>query len=109
MRGTAIERSRDQRRKFGGIIPWYIDHVMESLPLMLQIALLLLGCARSHYLWDINITVASVFLGITSFGVTFYLATIIAGPVSESFPYKFPGSRFLRLLKSVHWTCDAFC
>ena len=54
MRGTAVERSQDRQRKLGGIIAWYFEHVMESLPLMLQFALLLLGCALSRYLWDIN-------------------------------------------------------
>jgi len=69
---------------------------MESLPLMLQIALLLLGCALCRYLWNIKITVASVILGITSFGVIFYLAIVVAGSASESCPYQTPGSRFLR-------------
>ena len=50
MRGTAIERSQNRQRKLDGIVTWYFDHVMESLPLMLQIALLLLGCALSRYL-----------------------------------------------------------
>jgi len=96
MRGTAIERSQDRQRKLDGIVAWYFDHVMESLPLMLQIALLLLGCALTRYLWNINITIASVILGITSFGVIFYLGFVVAGSASESCPYQTPGSRFLR-------------
>jgi len=96
MRGTAIERSQDRQRKLDGIIAWYFDHVMESLPLMLQIALLLLACALTRYLWNINITVASVILGITSFGFIFYLAIVVAGSASESCPYQTPGSRFVR-------------
>ena len=59
MRGTAIERSQNRQRKLDGVITWYFDHVMESLPLMLQVGLLLLGCALSQYLWEINITVAT--------------------------------------------------
>ncbi|KAF9644082.1 hypothetical protein BDM02DRAFT_3103154, partial [Thelephora ganbajun] len=47
MRGSAIERSQNWQRKLDGIIVWYFDHVMESLPVMLQIALLLLGCVIS--------------------------------------------------------------
>jgi len=43
MRGTAVERSQDRQRKLDGIIAWYFDHVMESLLLMLQFALLLLA------------------------------------------------------------------
>ena len=71
---------------------------------MLQIALLLLGCALSRYLWEIDITVASVVLGVTLFGVIFYLVIIIAGAVSESCPYQTPGARFLR-----HAYCHTLC
>ena len=96
MRGTAIERSQNRQRKLDGVITWYFDHVMESLPLMLQIALLLLGCALSRYFWGINITVASVVLGVTACGMIFYIFIIIAGTASESCPYQTPGARFLR-------------
>ena len=96
MRGTAIERSQNRQRKLDGIVAWYFDHVMESLPLMLQIALLLLGCALSHYLWEINTMVASVVIAVTSFGMVFYLLIIIAGTASESCPYQTPGARILR-------------
>ena len=98
MQGTAIERSQNRQRKLDGIVTWYFDHVMESLPLMLQIALLLLGCALSRYLWEVNITVASVVLGVTSFGIIFYLFIVIAGAASETCPYQTPGSHALRYL-----------
>ena len=65
---------------------------------MLQIALLLLGCALSRYLWAINVAVASVVLGVTSFGVIFYLFIVIAGTASESCPYQTPASRAFRYL-----------
>ena len=98
MRGTAVERSQDRQRKLDGIVAWHFNHVMELLPLMLQTALLLLGCALSRYLWKINISVASVVLGVTSLGIIFYLFVIIAGTVSESCPYQTPGSHILRYL-----------
>ena len=98
MRGSAIERSQNRQRKLDGVVAWYFDHVMESLPLMLQAALLLLGCALSRYLWDISVIVASVVIGVTSLGVVFYLSIILAGWVSESCPYQTPGSHILRYL-----------
>ena len=79
MRGSAIERSQNRQRKFDGMVSWYFDHVMELLPLTLQVALLLLGCALSRYFWDINTTVASVVLGVTSFGLLFYFFIMIGG------------------------------
>ena len=96
MRGTAIERSQSRQRKLDRMDAWYFELVMESLSLMLQISLLLLGCALSRYLWEINITVASVVLGVTLFGTIFYLFIIVAGTVSEDCPYQTPSARILR-------------
>ena len=98
MRGSAVERSQNRQRKLDGIVAWYFNSVMESLPLMLQVALLLLGCALSRYLWEINITIASVILGVTSFGLLFYIFIVIAGAVSEGCPYQTPGSQAIRYL-----------
>jgi hypothetical protein len=102
-RGSAIGRSQNRQRKLDGIVAWYFDYVMESLPLMLQIALLLLGCALSRYLWEISVTVASVALGVTSFGVLLYIFIIVAGAAFESCPYQTPGSQVLRHLGSKVW------
>ena len=98
MRGSAIERSQNRQRKLDGIVTWYFHCVMESLPLMLQIALLLLGCALSRYLWGINIRIASVVLGVTIFGIIFYAFAAVAGAVSMSCPYQTPGAQILRFL-----------
>ena len=96
VRGTTIERGHIRQRKLDGVVTWYFDHVMESLPSMLQAALLLLGCALSRYLWEINIVIASVVLGTTLFGVTFYLFIVVAGVAFESCPYQTPGARAVR-------------
>ena len=98
MRGTTIERSQYRQRKLDGIVTWYFDYVMEALPLMLQVALLLLGCALSRYLWEINLIITSVVLGVTSFGLIFYLFVIVAGAASVTCPYQTPGARFLRYI-----------
>jgi len=99
MRGTAIERSQNRQRKLDGIVAWYFDHMVGSLPLMLQAALLLLGCALSRYLWEIDTTVACVVLGFTSSGIIFYVFIVAAGAASESCPYQTPGSNALRYLR----------
>jgi hypothetical protein len=96
MRGTGIERSQNRQRKLNGIVNWYFDNVMESLPVMLQVALLLLGCALSRYLWEIEATVAYVVLGVTALGVIFYAFFVVAGAASASCPYQTPGARIIR-------------
>lgn len=98
MRGSPIDRSQSRQQKLDGIVAWYFNHVMESLPLMMQGALLLLGCALSRYLWEIDVTVAAVVITITSFGFLFFLFIVIAGAISESCPYQTPGSQVLRYL-----------
>jgi len=101
IRGTAIERSKNRQRKLDGIVAWYFNYVIESLSLMLQGALLLLGCALTCYLWEINITIAFVILGVTSSGVLFYIFIIAAGATSESCPYQTPGSHAICYLRRV--------
>ena len=105
MRGSAIERSQVRQRKLDGMATWYFNHVLESLPLMLQAALLLLGCALSWYLWEIDITAASVVIGATSSGVLFYTFIIIAGTAWEGCPYQTPWTniihRLLHLLATI--------
>ena len=98
MRGSLIERSQSRQRKLNGIIAWRFGQVMDWLPLMLQIALLLLGCALSIYLWSTNITIASVVLGATTFGVIIYTFIVVAGAVSISCPYQTPAAQVLRSL-----------
>jgi len=101
MRGSAIERNQNRQRKLDGVVAWYFDHVLESLPLMLQGALLLLGCALSRYLWDIDTAVASVVLGVTSFGLLFYLFIVTAGATSDSCPYQTPGANVIRHISGL--------
>jgi len=63
---------------------------------MLQAALFLLGCALSRYLWEIDVTIASVVLGVTSIVIIFYIFIVIAGTASECCPYQTPGARIFR-------------
>ena len=57
--------------------------------------LFLLGCALSHYLWEINTNVALVILCATSFGLLFYLFIVVAGVAYTSCPYQTPATQFL--------------
>jgi hypothetical protein len=103
IRWSATERSQNRQRRLDGVIVWYFDNVMESLPLILQVSLLLLGCALSRYLWDVSIIVASVVVGVTLLSSIFYLSIVVAGATSESCPYQTPGSLTLRRLWSRAW------
>ena len=109
MRGTAIERSQNRQRKLSGIVARYIDYAMESLPLMPRAALLLLGCELSLYLWEVNTTIASVVLGVTSFSAALYLFIVMAGAVSVSCPYHTPASHVLRSAAAIILAAVSAC
>lgn len=94
--GSIADRSHHRQRKLDGMATWYFDAVMESLPLTLQIALLLLGSALSRYLWELQPTVSRVTVGITSLGVLLYLVIVVAGSLYTSCPYQTPASQIIR-------------
>ena len=103
VRGSAIDRCQTRQRKLDGVVAWHWDQVAESSLLMLQISLLLLDCALSRYLWEVDITIACVVLSVTSFGALFYLSIVVAGTVSDNCPYQTPISNALRYLRrKVH-------
>lgn len=97
-RGSAAEKSWDRQRKLDGMGRWYFHVVMEGLPVMLQIALALLGCALSQYLWTINRTVAGVIIAATLFGFGFHFLDTIAAAISYGCAFQTPPSIPIRAL-----------
>ena len=96
--GSAADKSRDRQRKLDGFEKWNFHLVIESLPVMLQLALLLLGCALSQYLWTISRTVAGVIAAITLFGVTSYVFLTLAATLCYNCPYQTPPSILTRAI-----------
>ena len=101
--GSMAERCGDRQRKRNGIEKWPFEIFVESLPVMLQLALLLLAIGLSRYMWTINTSVAYTLLGLTAFGVGFFLLVIVAGTSSYECPFQTPASLALRAL-GVHRT-----
>jgi hypothetical protein len=97
--GSMIERCGDRQRKFDGLEKWPFRLCMESLPIMLQIALLLLTCGLSRYVWSLNTSVGRVVISFTVLGVLFYIAVVVAGTSSYECPFQTPVSIGLRHLK----------
>jgi hypothetical protein len=101
--GSIAERCGDRQRKRNGIEKWPFEMFVESLPVMLQTALLLLGVGLARYLWTINVSVACTIIGLTAFGVAFFILVVIAGTSSYECPFQTPASLALRAL-GVHRT-----
>ena len=94
--GSAADKSRDRQRKLDGLQNWHFHLAIESVPVMLQFALLLLGCALSRYLWTISHTVAGVIIGVMLFGVTSYAFLTLAATLYYNCPYQTPPSILIR-------------
>ena len=95
-RGSTADRCRVRERKLTGIETWKFHVVMESLPLILQCALILLGFALSRYLWEINRSVSSVVIGFACFGFLFYLLIATMSVLSFDCPFQTPFSLLIR-------------
>jgi hypothetical protein len=95
---SMIERCGDRQRKFDGLEKWPFRLCMESLPIMLQIALLLLTCGLSRYVWALNASVGRVVVSFTVFGALFYIVVVVAGTSSYECPFQTPVSIGLRHL-----------
>ena len=93
-----IERCGDRQRKFDGLQKWPFHLFVESLPLMLQAALLLLACGLCRQVASINTPVAGVLITLTALGVLFYLVIVVAGVLSYACPFQTPASSALRCL-----------
>jgi hypothetical protein len=87
-----IERCGDRQRKCDGLEKWPLHFFVESLPVMLQAALLLLACGLCRHMWSINTSVAWTLIGLTGLGVTFYIGIVIAGMSSYACPFQTPVS-----------------
>ena len=90
--GSVIERCGDRQRKFNGLEKWPLHFFVESLPVMLQAALLLLACGLCRHMWTINASVAYTLVSLTGLGVGFYVAIVIAGMSSYACPFQTPAS-----------------
>ena len=94
--GSAAEKSRDRQQKLEGFKEWHFQLAIESLPVMLQFALLLLGCALTLYLWTISRTVAGVIMAFTLFGLTSYIFFTLVATLHYNCPYQTPPSILIR-------------
>jgi len=102
--GSMIERCGDRQRKFNGLEKWPLHFFVESLPVMLQAALLFLACGLCRHMWTINASVACTLVSLTGLGVGFYVAIVIAGMSSYACPFQTPASAALRdLWKKVQY------
>ena len=91
-----IDRCGDRQCKYDGLEKSPFHLFAESLPVMLQVALLLFACGLCQYMWSINTSVTYVLISLTALGVAFYVAIVIVGTSSYASPFQTPMSILLR-------------
>ena len=93
--GSMIERRGDRQQKCEGMKkrPLYF---IESLPLVLQAALLLLACGHCRFMWLVGASVAYTLVGLAGLGVTFFFAIVITGTSPYACSFQTPISTALR-------------
>jgi len=103
--GSMIERCGDRQRKFNELKKWPFDFIIESLPAMLQVALLLLAGGLCQHMWSINTPVALVLITFTVLGLIFYFTITTAGSSSDACPFRTPFSTFFGTfwIKVLRW------
>ena len=94
--GSIVDRGKERQVKFVGLQKWRLHYIMESLPVMLQLALLLFNVGLIVYLWDLDRSSADVMLAVTCTGFAFYTGiTAVATIWNENCPFQTTLSRVL--------------
>ena len=91
-----VERCGDRQRKYDGLKRWPFHLFVEGLSIMLQIALLLLACGPSRYMWSVNTSVVHIVISFTALGVVFFIGIVVAGTSSYKCPFQTLASVALR-------------
>ena len=100
--GNIVDRGKERQVKLTGLQKWGLHFIMESLPVMLQFALLLFGAALAVFLWELNASVAEVALVDTPIGVAFYIFITVVATIYSDCPFQTPLS--IMLPKVQPWT-----
>ena len=93
--GNIVDRGKERQAKLTGFEEWGFHFVVGSLPVMLQLALLLFGIALVIYLWDLSVSAADVVLVVTSIGLAFYTCVGVNATIYSDCPFKTPLSVLL--------------
>jgi len=93
--GNIVDQGKERQAKLMGLQKWGLHLIMESLPVMLQFALLLFGIALTVYLWGLDTSTAEVVLAVTSMGFAFYTCIVVAATIRRDCPFQTPLSVLL--------------
>ena len=97
--GMIVEEEKGYKPRFVGLQRWGLHFIMESLPFLLQLALLLFGIGLTVYFWHLEFSSAKVILAVTCIECVFYACTTMIATVRRDYPFQTP----LSILLSKIW------
>jgi len=95
---SVTARCRDRQRKCDGLDRWPFQLFMDVLPVLLQIALLLLGSGLAMYMAAYQVVSADAVTIFTALGAGIYIVFVIFGALSYDSPFQTPASATIRML-----------
>ncbi|KAJ7790092.1 hypothetical protein B0H13DRAFT_2394680 [Mycena leptocephala] len=87
-RGAVEERGVERQRKLDGLRRWKFEVVLQTFPLLLQLALLLFSSAMSIYLWTIHHSIAIIVLLLTLLGFSSYMVLLGSAIIFPDSPFQ---------------------
>ena len=85
-----IECCGDRQREYDGLKKWTLNFFIESLPVMLQVTLLLFACGLCQHMWSVNYSVVFTLISLTGLRVAFYIAIVVTRMSSYACPFRAP-------------------
>ncbi|KAF7333404.1 hypothetical protein MVEN_02356200 [Mycena venus] len=108
-RGVNRDRGLERQRKLDGLQKWKFEAVLQTFPLLLQLALLLFATGLSVYLWTIHLSIAIIVLALTAVGFGLYLFLLGSAVKYAESPFQTPLTPFLiqlfpTIVRFIRWT-----
>lgn len=94
--GTLESQGRARQKKLNGVAKYRFQNVVETLPILLQISLVLFFIGLLDFLRSLNTTVALVVLAFAVTGAMVYTVTVLVATFDPQCPFQTPVSRFLQ-------------
>ena len=94
--GSIVDRGKERQVKFMGLKKWGFYLIVESLPVMLQLAFLLFAIGLIVYLQSFDVSAAHVTLAVTCIGCALYACVVVVGTIWKDCPFKTPLPVLLR-------------
>ncbi|KAF7336230.1 hypothetical protein MVEN_02170900 [Mycena venus] len=89
-KGTLEQRGLERQRKLDGLRRWKFDAVLQSFPLLLQLALFLFSTGLSIYLWTVHRIIAVIVMALTCSGFAAYAFLLASTVIHPDSPFRNP-------------------